>query len=493
MYIENPDEDKLKSQSSSSPSIGAGGGGTAVETGGNPSTISPVQPNQPDQKFATVQDYLKANQPQGEAFGQQFVSTVGQGVGQAKSAVDTSAQKAQNEISTGTIEAKPELINEALKTPTSVANDQEKFAEFQKEYNAQYGGPTSFESSDQYTNAANAANTAAQTGAELGSTGGREQLLQDVFGVYGQGNKGLDQTLLQNSSAYPQVPPLAQNFQSVQDYLKSAAGTTNTAATKAATTTAATKAAATTPFANNLTSFQANLNTRVDAAKAAAQTATDQYKKDFAAGNADAITKDLQEISKNSTEINSIQSYLSALNKDYGVNPDISNYNNFNPAAQITSANVATPEDYANAAAYQKLTGVNYGGILNPATSAEAGTYKNTGNVNTKDLNTYLQGQVGQRDKETLSGANLIPNMQSIASDPTKGAQLAQTYIDAATRAGVDKSQLQNIYMQAVHTMEETGNLGIMPGASNGLWNNPAIAGQKEFVLALDKYLRPRA
>lgn len=445
MYIENPEEDQInQNQSSSSPSVGAGGGGAAVgggtstgATGGNPSTIQPVQPNQPNQSFANVQDYLKANQQQGENFGNQFVSTVGQGVGKAKSDIDTSAQNAQNQITSGTITSNPDIISAASKTPTAITGDANKLAEFQKEYNAEYTGPSSFESSDQYTNAANAANTANQTGAELESTGGREQLLQDQFGVYGQGNKGLDQTLLQNSSSYPTVPGLAKDFKSVQDYLTAAAANTNTAANNAAATTAATKAAATTPFANNLTNFQNQINSETAAAKADLQAKADKYAKDFAAGDADTISKDLRELK---TDPNApyypINDYLKALNKDYGVNPDISNYNNFNPAGQVTAANVATPEEYANAAAYQKLTGTDYSGILNPANASQAGTYKDLGKFDTQGLVNYLKGQVGQRDKEVLSGVNMAPTLKSLGSNVDAGTKLAQQYIDIFNRNG---------------------------------------------------------
>lgn len=235
MYIENPEEDQInQNQSSSAPSVGAGGGGAAVgggtstgstgTTGGNPSTIQPIQTNQSNQSFATVQDYLKANQQQGENFGNQFLSQISPGVGQAKSAIDTAAQNTQNEVTAATPTYNADTVKNLFSNPSDTTN----VANYQKQANAQYTGPSSFESSDQYTNAANAANQATQVGQELGTTGGREQLLQDKFGVYGQGNKGLDQTLLQNSSAYPKISPLASDYQSIQDYLTAVGTPINT-------------------------------------------------------------------------------------------------------------------------------------------------------------------------------------------------------------------------------------------------------------------------
>lgn len=516
MYIENPEEDQNKAQAASAPSIGAGGGGAAIgqggtSTGGNPSTTQPVQTNQPSQNFANVQDYLKANQQQGENFGGQFVSTVGQGVGKAQSDIDTAAQNAQNQITSGTVSAQPGLAQEAKTTPTLVTSDADKLAQFQKEYNAEYTGPQSFEASDQYTTAANAANTATQTGAELGSTGGRQQLLQDVFGVYGQGNKGLDQTLLQNSSAYTGVAPLAQSFQSVNDYLKAAANQTNQQATQGQATTQATKAGATGALAGNLTAFQNQINAETAAAKADLQAKADRYAKDFASGDALTIAKDLRELK---TDPNApyypIQDYLQALNQDYGVRPDISNYNNFNPAGQVTAANVATPEEYANAAAYQKLTGEDYSGILNPANATQAGTYKNLGSFDTQGLRNYLQGQVQQRDKEVLSGVNLIPAMQSLGTDAKAGEKLANQYIDIFKRngwkpsyvpdkntppnvgrpVGLPPNALDNYITKASQTFVKSLG-GDSQGSGQMSPKDPSVAGQRAFVNTLLKFINP--
>lgn len=419
MYIENPEDEQNQNQGSNSPSIGAGGGGASFgqggtstgNTGGNPSTIAPISSNQPTQKFANVQDYLKANQPQGEEFGQKFVSTIGEGVGQAKSAIDTSAQNTQGQIQSGTVNANPDLINEAVKTPTSITNDAEKMAEFQKEYNAQYTGPSSFESSDQYTPAITAATKAAQTGQELGTTGGREQLLQDVFGVYGQGNKGLDQAILQHSSTFPEVAPLAQNFQSVQDYLKAAAANTNTAAQNAAKITEATKAAATNAFANNPTNFQTGLNQRTATARnklleleTPRLNETLNTRTILASGgfDPDKYESVIRQVASGDTS--ALQSYLNSPDWNYveRVQNSIRDKNSLaklgvkpqdvlNPATAITNANVATPEDYANAAAYQKLTGVDYSGILNPADISQAGQGLNQEQMLSNALMEYLK------------------------------------------------------------------------------------------------------
>jgi len=444
MYIENPDEEQNKNQSSSSPAIGAGGGGAASPTTtattpatGNPSTIQPVQTNQPNQSFATIQDYLGANKPQGETLGNQFVGTVGQGLNTAKSAIDTSAQNAQNQITSGTVKQNTDLTNEALKTPTAVTGDAGKLAEFQKEYNAQYSGPSSLESSDQYENASKAANEASQTGEELKTTGGREQILQDKFGVYGQGNKGLDQGLLQNSSAYSNVAPLQQGFQSVQDYLKAASGSTADAAKQARETTEATKANTQKAFAGNLSSFQDKLNSEVSVAQQAAQTAGSKIQTDIKSGNLDALSEDLQKAGVSPENLTTISQYLQTLSKDYGQNPEISNYFTQNP---ITAANVASPEEYANAQAYKQLTGTDYSGVLNPADAAKAGTANPNASVNPQELTSYLKQSVDTQDKSLVNTNPTLDwnaiNAGKVSSD--EAVHSIQKIIDAGKRQGID-------------------------------------------------------
>jgi len=336
MWLENDEENKtnVNGQPSTGSNLSVGSGGDAAQPGqtpsgvvGNPSTITPTPSGQTPQKFATVQDYLGANRQQGEDLGQKFTSNLEDTANQEKSAISGAAQQASNDISAATPTYDAGLTSKALSNPTEVTKSPDQLSSFLKQWNASYSGPSSFEASTSYAPAATAANEAGQKAAELKTAGGQQQLLQDQFNVYGQGNKGIDQALLQNSSAFPEVQNKVNEFGNIQDYLTSQAGTVNTQAQEAQAAADAAKANTKGAFTNNLTNFQNKINANVAANRA----------------------------------------YATA-------NPSTSHGIPLNPNSDITAANVSTPEDYANAEAYGKLTGVNYGGILNPANVTQSNT-----------------------------------------------------------------------------------------------------------------------
>lgn len=437
----NPEDpyNRLSNKTPGAPSVGAGGG--AAQPGGttsNPSTQNPVAPQQPTQSFATVQDYIGANKSQGDALGQQFTDKLAGNLTNEKNTIDTSADQANNEITAGKTNYDPNIVSEAVSSPTTVANDPNKLNSFLGQWNAAYTGPQSFESSDAYTPATGAVTEAQTKQAEAKTTGGQQQLLHDNFGVYGQGNQGLDQTLLQNSNAYPTVESQAKEFGTIPDYLSGKAQSVDTAATKAATDTAAAKQQTQGAFANNLTNFQNTINGKVTAAQTAAQTSADKVKSDLAAGNTQAIVADLKNANLPPDQIASIQSYLHNYHLDYGTSPDASSTYTFNPATDITAANVASPEDYANAAAYGKLTGTDYSGVLNPTDAAKAGTapQASTG-LNGQKISDYLKGALSTQDKNLLAKPVNVAQDLGTTAGPAAGTAYAQKYLDAAKRQQV--------------------------------------------------------
>lgn len=490
MFIEP--EDKEKQNQVNTPSIGAGAGaaGGASPSTGMPSTTIAVQPQQPEQKFASVQDYLKTNQPQGEEMANKFVSGLQSTAEQEKGAIGNAAQGAQTDINAGTTAYNPTLINEAKTTPTAVAGNEQKLNDFLKQWNASYTGPSTFENTTQYTDAAKAAQEANAKSEQLKTTGGREQLIQDTFNVYGQGNKGLDQALLESSSAFPTIQQQIQpQFASMKDYLASQSGNVNAAATKAAQDTAAAQTNTRNAFGTSLTDFQGNLNTETKAAQDTATALVNKYRDDLQSGNSAKVEADLTAAGTDPAQAKSIVSYLTALNKDYQTNPDLTNYYNYNPATSITPGTVATPQEYANAAALQKLTGTDFSGVLNQAELPMAGTQtadQITGQANkgfqTGNMADYLKGGLQQKDKELIFSANPI-NLKTLLpdfSDVKNASIILQKYFDAANRQGIkaDKvtmgpaHQLQNLPGQ-MQTMYDQASNAVFSAAQAWAKNNP--------------------
>lgn len=418
MWIEPDDEQQNQGKQSgttdtSNTSVGSGGGSaSSAPTGsntpqGNPSTVNPTNNSQPAQQFATINDYLGANKQQGEDLGQKVTSSLDTAGTQDKSAIDTAANNTTNEINAGTVNYDSGLVNTAKSDPNSVANNSTNLNSFLNQWNASYGGPQSFETSDQYAPATTAATDATTKSQELADTGGREQLIGDQFGVQGQGNQGLDQAVLQNSSYFPKVQQQGQNLGSLQDYLTNTASNVDAAATTGQAVTDATKTATQNAFANEPTTFQNQINTETQNAQQAVQANIAPLQADLKSGDANKLAGDLTKLNVPAAQQSSIIDYLKSLNTDYGVNPDLSSAYSFNPATNVTTANAATANDYAKAAALQKLTGVDYSGVLNQANAGQAGTYDTSANaLDASGLTGALKQQVIQQEMQKLEPQN---------------------------------------------------------------------------------------
>lgn len=449
MWLENDDENNPTGQTTSGNNLSVGAGGGSTSAGGqtangqstgttsNPSTLSPIQSNKPQQQFATVQDYLGSNQSQGNDLGQKFTAGLTEAANTDKSGIDTAVAGAQNEITSGAAPYDANLVQKAVSDPTSVANDPNQLSSFLKQWNASYSGPSSFEASDQYTPAATAANDASQKAAELSSAGGQQQILHDQFGVYGQGNQGLDQALLQNSSAYPTVQTAAPAFQSLNDYLTNKSTALDTQAQQAQTDANAAKTNTQNAFANSLTGFQTDLNNRTTAAQQQAKTQLTQYQNDLASGDPAKIQADLTASGVDPTTVKNITSYLSNLNKDYGITPPIASSYIGNPNVDINASTVATPEDYAKAAALGKLTGQDFSGVLNPADVSKAGTGTlNQNAFKSNDLQSYLKQGLDIQDQSVITGNPTLKTVLPDINDFKIGSSTGQQYVDAFKRNG---------------------------------------------------------
>lgn len=433
------------------PNVGSGaGGGAPLGAGeGNQTNVTPAGNNPvaavPQQKSATVQDYLGANKEQGNQLGQQFQSKLNDVGTKDTQAIDSAASTVKSQAQAGATAYDPTLVNKAFNAPTAVANDPNQLQSFLKQWNASYTGPASFEATDDY-NKANAAATDAQTHAtEVADAGGRKQILQDDFGVYGQGNKGLDHTLLQNSDNFGDVLATGKNLASLPDYLASKASDVDATATKAAADTAATKQNTQDLFQNSLTNFQTGINNKVSADQQAATSTVNQIKSDLASGDVNKINADLQKSNLSPSDRATIQDYLGKLNSIYAVKPDLNNYYTYNPNTDINKDTVASADDYAKAAALQKLTGVDYSGVLNPANVSKADTWnKSTSGFNGPSLQAYLKSSLGQQDTELMGKGGVadaaaklgMPNLLNNPADTSSWTKFAQNIIAAAQRSG---------------------------------------------------------
>lgn len=457
MFIEQDEEKNKNVPQTPGNQVGAGAGGFNISGSsntpqGNPSTITPVQTNQPQPKFASAQDYLKANQAQGETLANDFTGALNTTLGTEKTSIDTAANKTKGDINAGVTAYDPTLVETAVKDPTKITGDPNMMTNFLKQYNASYTGPTSFENSANYGDAASAATEAGQKAAQIKTTGGRQQLLKDQFGNTTAGGSALDQGILQNSSAFPTVQEQGKQFKGMTDYLNTQSGDVGTAAKTAADTTEATKTQTQGAFENNLTKFSDELGARTKAAQDTAAAKGNAYTDALKSGDATKVAEALKNSNLTEAQRTNLVDYLTEINKSYGSNPDLSNFYNYNPATDITNANVASAEDYAKADAYKKLTGVDYSGVLNPADAAKAGVMQDpNAQFNTTNADQGLRAYLIQKEKEAL---NAQPGVSDGSSTPGE-----------AKKDILDKGGLVDKAAGALITAP-LGGIGAIPGAS---------------------------
>lgn len=435
MWIDKENEEDQQQQdtdSLNSPSVGAGaGGGTTgpqvksseISSLGTPSSMTPMA-QAPKQQFGTIQDYFKGSKNQGERLGEQFTSKLADTQSKQKSDISQAATQAQSDIEKGTTLFDPTLATKAASDPTKVASNEPEFNKFIQQWNAAYKGPQSFEESSDYAKAASAAKKAQEKTAQIESTGGRQQLIQDEFGVYGQGNKGLDEALLQQSSYFPKIQQQTKDFRTIPDYLKTESQKINEAAQKGKQATQKTKESLQDIFLNKdtgvLSQFKSGLGEKVTKAKQQAgerSKAVEAALKNTQPGKVSAET--LKELGLTPEEYDKLLYQRSVAQQGWmppdkgakqiaGEDVDFSRYAQLlNPEAQVSLENTMSPEDYARAEALAKLTqDQNILPLVNPENVGKGAKVVDFRGQNLKD---YLQNRqdaiVAARDRQNQKTA----------------------------------------------------------------------------------------
>lgn len=199
--FDDQDPDKQK-QNQADASNGSGASGVNVSgvstdfsTGvpgqsSNNSQGGAGKPSSSGAKFANIQEYLNANQSQGNEMGQKIAGNVA-------NEADDATTKVQ-----GVAAAAPTV---KAYDPTDVYNNVTNLTDAQKaEYNAQkagYQGPQTIDKIQGFGDAQTAANKAVTDVTNAGNEAGQRTLLRDTYArpQYSNGENSLDQALLQSS------------------------------------------------------------------------------------------------------------------------------------------------------------------------------------------------------------------------------------------------------------------------------------------------------
>lgn len=360
-------------QGTSGPSASTGSGTQA----GTTNTASPgAAPSAPWQNITT---YLNANAPNANQVAQSIAGNLTNQYNTANQAITDTGTNFTNQVNGANIAEDPNMLQSASSNPGQFVQDPNNVTAFQKQYNASYGGPSSFSGTSDFSNLQNQV-LQAQNQAALANQGtsGIQTLLQQTETNPSVGVNNLDNLLLQEDPTnFQTIQNAAAPFSNLTAALGSQQTSLDQLAQQAAQGTAQTAQDYQNAFVGPkgvIPTFQNNFNQEMQTASGQA-TGYNQQLSDIIAALGSG--KSLQNTYPNFVESNVDPSgTLEALNP-YGQSTGVfqnmlaeglpgvapgtlGTYFTADPqVAQPGAQNVMTPEEFQNANAINQLVGQN--------------------------------------------------------------------------------------------------------------------------------------
>lgn len=414
----------------SSGSGQAPGAGTSTQFGSN---------------AAKLTDYLKANEPQIQEFGQQVAGKLTDTYNQAKGAVDQGFGDFNQSISGGYTPDDPTIVQQATSDPYGFSRDQGNVQKFQSLYNNQYTGPENAEGSELYSNLNNQVNQAVQNASLVGTEGGMNTYLDQFGGANKtQGMKTLDTALLQRSpEARNTIQAAAAPYQGLSDYLSGKVSEADKNIANAKTTAQTSRDAIRNASGQATAAFNKDLQDRF----AAANQARDTYNqgivpvqnavKDVAQLYPDAFNRAYNNANSNIfsprfDQKQQLLDYISGLNtvgrdqlQPYLDLPTLVNA----PELQ----DVASQGDFNTSRGWETLLGENFNEPLDQSLISQAGTYQAPPEIpggGQELAGRYSSQQRMLNDLATMYGTSRGPTDALRNPDPRAAAAQMIPYIE---------------------------------------------------------------
>jgi hypothetical protein len=217
-------------QGAVSPTGGGGGAvhlspASAVPTVGG-GTGAASKTSTPGGQFATLNQYLTANQGQADPLANKLTAGINQQYNTLQGQNTSTLGGINNQVSANaTPNNANDIIAQETANPVSFANNPSNIASFQKLLNASYSGPASAESTPDFTAQQNTINSAIDTGQQATQTeAGRENLLSQNEATPTTGVTALNSAILsQSPTALGNVESAYQPFSGLLSGLSSGA------------------------------------------------------------------------------------------------------------------------------------------------------------------------------------------------------------------------------------------------------------------------------
>lgn len=472
--MDSPEEEK-KQQGAPQGAISPGTTGGAVRLapgtsamGGGASSGAPAKTGG---QFASLNQYLTANQGNAEPLAGKITADVGKQYQGLETAGQQAIQSIGSKVAgpTGAENAQQTIAEEAA-NPVSFANDPSKLQSFQKLLTANYAGPQSAESTDEYAKQqADINRTIAEGQSSVQSEAGRQNLLAKTAAKPTSGVTALNSAILSNSpEALASVENSYKPFQNLLTGLQSSAAEQNKAIAAQQEAVANARKQGAEALKSQVGELNQGVTQKLTAAQKAAADQNARIKSEVASGN--VSDQSLQALGLSRDQWNSLTAAQKAAatpqdvysnQRQFGAttgtaNIDLGGFlNQQDPNALLNAGNVATKEDYDKAQAFKTLIGnLNLGTpdlAINPNAASQAGT---------------APGQFNKFDYDTALNTAKQAKSDELAA--------AQAYVDAL-QSGADEQHAQ---LQAQEAAKKSAAYGVGT-ATLGAWA-PAAAGMAE-------------
>lgn len=407
-YVDNSSEEQEAPSGQPAPQSPVIPGGGSGDSGGPSadarSSGAPAQPKLPANHFPDIANYLAVNAPQG--FGSQVAGKVSNDITKGQQTLDSAEGQFKQLSDQGVVKDNQGLIGQVAGNPQSIDANA-----YQALTNAKYTGPSSLSDSQSLYNQVQGQTQGAVDKANASKTeGGRFALLDNYFSNpnYSQGQKSLDNLLIQNDPASQQAfAQVQQNATGLQQNANQAnidlANYANQNAATTANTNSSARAALGIDAAGNATGTGAfgditnQLNAALPAANAQQQADDAAIRQAFASNNFANLTP-AQRTSIGGAlgaDQNSIDSY-------YGVDPS-----KFISDPTLNLSSVVTPDQQARYNALANLAGVSPG-LISP-TDTTVGSKTAPGSDVQVDYS-GLNNAIGAGKQAYNAGASQITN-----------------------------------------------------------------------------------
>jgi hypothetical protein len=456
-----------------SPSAGVASLGGAAPSGGTTGgTAAGAPPPTAGGQFGSLNQYLTANQGQAAPLAQKVTTGINNQYNNLNTQGNAALGAINNQIAAGAAPNATDansIIAQETANPSSFTSTPANVTSFQNLLNASYGGPTSAESTNTYQNQQNAVNSAISAGQNaVGTEAGRENLLSQNETAPTTGVTALNSAILsQDPNALGSIENAYAPFSGLLNNLQTGAGTANTQIAQEQGQAAQAQQASNQAINNQINTLNTGVTGELTAAQQAATTQNAQIKSDLAAGT--PTPADLQALGMTPTQWSSLSAADKAAATAQVVTAggggeatassgtttiDPTQFlTQQNPNNAITAANIATPQDYANAQAFQTLLqGMNTQApatIINPTTVSQAGTAPT--NLNQYNYQTALNTATSTKADEVAAAQAYVNAIQSgmdenhaqqVAADAAKTAQYENNAAAASTIVGAPTAAL---------------------------------------------------